>query len=136
MVVHVFPAAKNAALHLPRDIVTKSGCRPCGDGNDEFAPWINWIFCSSKGRYRPTGLPWPSPWVFQGVNLGGTSWKSASLGSFLLRLVGARSPPKNQGLNNKGSQVLISPKKNYVTFGGRGVATARFGVRFFLQMGC
>ena len=39
------------------------------------------------------------PGFFQGVNLGGTSWKGASLGSFLLMLVGARSPPKNQGLN-------------------------------------
>ena len=110
MVVHVFPAAKNAALHLPRDIVTKSGCRPCGDGNDEFAPWINWIFCSSKGRYRPTGLPWPSPWVFSGCQFGRHLLEGCFSGIFFVDVGwGPVPPPKNQGLNNKGSQVLISP---------------------------
>ena len=62
---------------------------------------------------------------FQGVNLGGTSWKGASLGSFLLRLVGARSPPKNQGLNNKGSQVLISPEIKLPYFFGGGTCNGK-----------
>lgn len=139
MVVHVAQLRKRssslASLHCDQ-----SGCRPCGDGNDEFAPWINLIFLLIErkvpDRQAFHGL---HPGFFQGVNLGGTSWKGASLGPFWLMLEGlgwGPAPPRKSGFNNKGNQIVNKPLNKTTLLLGGGVATARFGVRFFLQMGC